>query len=100
MKMMHCPMNGLRNISEFVYGGEVKEMPNPNTCSDREWADYVFYADNQIGIVREWWMHAASSFWFIAERHTASDKILKTYTTNELFSTRVEFDTQGEEPQS
>ncbi len=79
MKIMPCPMNGPRNISEFVYGGEVKDMPNPSTCSDKAWADYVFYADNVAGIVTEWWMHAASSYWFIAERHTVTDRILKTY---------------------
>ena len=24
MKIMHCPLNGPRNISEFVWGGEVR----------------------------------------------------------------------------
>ena len=91
MKIMTCPMNGPRNISEFVYGGEVQEMPDPNNCSDREWAEYVFYSDNAIQVVREWWMHSASSYWFIAERHTASDEILKTYPSTELFKERVEF---------
>jgi len=41
--------------------------------------------------VREWWMHSASSYWFIAERHTGSDEILKTYPSTELFKERVEF---------
>ena len=72
MKIMNCPLNGPRNISEFVHGGEVRQMPDPNTCSDMEWADYVFYSDNAIGIVTEWWLHAPSGYWFIAERHTAS----------------------------
>ena len=40
MKVMNCPLNGLRNISEFIYGGELKPMPGQ--CSDREWAHYVF----------------------------------------------------------
>ena len=50
MKIMNCPLNGPRNISEFVYGGEVKAMPNILTCTDREWADYVFYSENTIRI--------------------------------------------------
>ncbi len=29
MKLMHCPLNGPRNISEFVCGGEVREEPDP-----------------------------------------------------------------------
>lgn len=27
MKIMICPLNGPRNISEFTYGGEFKPMP-------------------------------------------------------------------------
>ena len=39
MKIMPCPLNGPRNISEFTYGGEFKPMPDPATCSDAEWAE-------------------------------------------------------------
>ncbi|GAA5315471.1 MAG: sarcosine oxidase subunit delta [Candidatus Pelagadaptatus aseana] len=100
MKMLHCPLNGPRNISEFTYGGEVREMPDPNHCSDREWADYVFYHDNAIGVVREWWLHSPSGYWFIAERHTATDEILKTYDSSELFKERVEFKPPAQESAS
>ncbi|MBR7888398.1 sarcosine oxidase subunit delta [Marinomonas sp. A79] len=96
MKIMNCPLNGPRNISEFVYGGEVKTMPNHQTCSDKEWAEYVFYSDNTIRIITEWWYHAASGYWFIAERHTASDEILKTYDPSELFNQRVDFESKPE----
>lgn len=91
MKIMPCPLNGPRNISEFVYGGELKDMPDQNHCSDLEWADYVFNYDNLAGVVREWWMHAPSSYWFIAERNTITDEILKTYDPKVLFQQRVEF---------
>ncbi len=91
MKIMPCPLNGPRNISEFVHGGEVRDMPNPTTCTDREWAEYVFYSDNQAGIVTEWWLHAASGYWFIAERHTVTDEIIRTYDPSEIFNQRVEF---------
>ena len=89
MKRMHCPLNGLRNISEFVYGGQVTDMPNPDTVSDEVWANYVFYEQNHIGVMREWWLHAPSGYWFIAERHYASDDIVRTYDASELFNTRV-----------
>ncbi|WP_279028644.1 sarcosine oxidase subunit delta [Gibbsiella quercinecans] len=85
MKLMQCPLNGLRNISEFIYGGELKPMPDPLNCSDREWASYVFYSDNTAGIVTEWWMHAASSYWFLAERNTVTDEIIRTYDPAERF---------------
>jgi sarcosine oxidase subunit delta len=92
MKIMNCPLNGPRNISEFVYGGEVKTMPNALTCSDKGWAEYVFYSENTIRVVTEWWFHSPSGYWFIAERHTASDEILKTYDPSELFNKRIEFE--------
>ncbi|WP_372737608.1 sarcosine oxidase subunit delta [Neptunomonas sp.] len=97
MKIMNCPLNGPRNISEFVHGGEVRQMPDPNTCSDMEWADYVFYSDNAIGIVTEWWLHAPSGYWFIAERHTASDEIIRTFDASEIFNQRYEFPIKAEE---
>ena len=43
MKIMNCPLNGPRNISEFVYGGQVKAMPDVRDVSDTDWARYVFY---------------------------------------------------------
>ena len=100
MKIMICPLNGPRNISEFSYGGEVREMPDQNSCTDEEWADYVFNKDNQIAVVREWWMHTPSSYWFIAERHTATDEIIRTYDAKELFNQRIDFKIEQKQPQT
>ena len=91
MKIMHCPLNGPRNISEFVYGGEVTEMPDPATASDAEWADHVFLENNRRGIVREWWFHVATAYWFIAERDTATDDIIRTYPSSDIYTDRVSF---------
>lgn len=92
MKIMHCPLNGPRNISEFVWGGEVRAMPDPVTGSDREWAEFTFMENNTKGVVREWWLHAPTSYWFIAERDTETDEIIRTYPATEVFNTRVEFE--------
>lgn len=91
MKVMHCPLNGPRNISEFVCGGEVSEMPDPTTASDREWAEYIFLENNTKGVVCEWWLHAPTSYWFIAERNTETDEVVRTYPAAELFKERVVF---------
>lgn len=88
---MNCPLNGPRNISEFICFGEVSEMPNPNDMNDEQWSDYIWMSNNTAGVVREWWCHSATSFWFIAERNTITDEILKTYSANEVFSERVDF---------
>ena len=79
MKRMTCPLNGERNISEFVYWGEVTEMPDPDAAPDGDWSDFVWGAANEAGVVREWWCHTASNYWFVAERDTRTDQILRTY---------------------
>ncbi len=86
MKLMHCPLNGLRNINEFVFGGEVKPMPAMD-CSDEQWADYIFYHNNSEKVVQEWWLHSASGYWFIAERHRVTDDVVRTFDPSEWFGT-------------
>ena len=91
MKTMPCPLNGPRNITEFVCAGEVRVMPEPAAASDAEWADYVFMEANAAGIVREWWCHVPTSYWFIAERNTVTDEILRTYPASDVFTSRRDF---------
>jgi len=79
MKLMTCPINGRRAISEFAYGGELREMPDPTAASDQAWAEYVFNRSGVPGVKKEWWCHTPSGVWFIAERDTATDTILRTY---------------------
>ena len=91
MKIMPCPLNGPRNIQEFVCAGPVEPHPDPNRCSDEEWAAYVWLEENVAGLVREWWCHVATSYWFIAERNTVTDEILATYPAGQVFTERVDF---------
>ena len=91
MKIMPCPLNGPRNIQEFICAGPVEPHPDPNSCSDREWTEYVWMEENLAGVVREWWCHVATSYWFIAERDTVKDEILATYPADRIFSERVDF---------
>jgi sarcosine oxidase subunit delta len=79
MKLMTCPINGPRAISEFVCAGEVRDMPDPATSSDALWADYVFNRNAVPAVKQEWWCHTPSGVWFIAERDTSSDTIQRTY---------------------
>ena len=78
MKLMTCPVNGTRPISEFICGGEIKLEP-ALTVSDPIWADYLFHRNGAPGIKKEWWCHTPSNTWFIAERDTAKDHVLRTY---------------------
>jgi sarcosine oxidase, subunit delta len=86
MKLLRCPVNGLRPIQEFHYGGEVRSAPDPNACSNAEWTDYVFNRSGEHGIAFEWWYHVPSSTWFVAERDTLKDEFVRTYTYEEFRS--------------
>ncbi len=85
MKIMPCPLNGPRNIQEFTCGGEVVAPPDPDRADAAAWADYLFLHHNAAGIVREWWYHVPTSFWFIADRNTVTDEIVRTFLPRELF---------------
>lgn len=78
MKIMTCPVNGARPISEFIYGGEVRSMPDPQAVDDATWAEYLFNRRGVPEIRREWWCHTPSNTWFIAQRNTLTDEVLRT----------------------
>ncbi len=86
MKLMNCPLNGPRNIEEFVCLGDVKAIPDPANCSDDAWTGYLFLEDNTAGEVDEWWLHVPSTTWFIARRNTLTDAILWTRTVAAYFA--------------
>ena len=85
MKLINCPLNGPRNAQEFICGGELVLPPENDNASVHEWADYIFLENNTAGVVREWWCHVASGYWFIAERDTVTDRMLRSYPASELF---------------
>lgn len=84
MKLLNCPVNGLRPVQEFLYGGPYRPMPDPHVASDFEWSDYVFNRAGEPDIKNEWWYHIASGTWFLAERDTLRDEILRTYLFEDL----------------
>lgn len=91
MKILTCPLNGPRNMSEFTYGGEYHPTPDHADASAREWAEHVFFHHNTAGVVTEWWYHNASSYWFLAERNTLTDEVLGTFDCDELYNQRIDF---------
>lgn len=86
MKIMTCPVNGPRNISEFVWAGEVKTEPDPAQCSDAAWTEHLFLEANVAGVVTEWWLHAPTNTWFIARRNTVTDEVLETMTVESFLA--------------
>ena len=41
MKILTCPLNGPRPVSEFFYWAKSADA-RPAACDDATWADYVF----------------------------------------------------------
>jgi sarcosine oxidase subunit delta len=81
MILLECPNCGRRNVQEFRYGGEYNPRPKaPMDAPDTKWVDYIFMRGNKSGIQKEWWFHRAGcGYWFLAERHTKSNRVIKTF---------------------
>ncbi len=79
MKLMTCPINGPRPIAEFICAGEVRPLPDPQAVDDATWADYVFNRNGAAAIRQEWWCHTPSNTWFLCDRNTQTDEVLRTY---------------------
>ena len=67
---------------------ELPTPTGPTTCS---------LQDNAAGVVREWWLHVPTAFWFIAERDTLTDEILRTYPARELFTSGATSRSRGDD---
>jgi sarcosine oxidase, subunit delta len=81
MILLECPNCGLRNAQEFRFGGEYNPRPKaPMETSDVDWTDYIYMANNKVGVQKEWWYHRAGcGRWFLAERHTKTNEVMRTF---------------------
>ncbi|GAB4181065.1 MAG: sarcosine oxidase subunit delta [Thalassobaculales bacterium] len=84
MLLITCPWCGPRDEAEFRWGGEAHVARPPLSCSDGEWADYLFNRDNPKGPARERWCHSfGCGQWFNLLRDTADHRILAVYRFDE-----------------
>ena len=81
MLRIECPWCGVRDDSEFTFGGEAHlTAPAYSNASDRAWADYLFMRTNPMGLHHERWRHTfGCRQWFHVARHTVSHDILAVY---------------------
>ena len=82
MKLFDCPVIGRRPISEFDYGGEVRRPPLE--AGEAEWVDYVFNRSGAPGVLREWWHHRPTGRWYVMERDTLTDEVLRFIDPREV----------------
>ena len=80
--MLHipCPYCGVRDETEFTYGGPSHVSRPMLACSDGEWTRYLFNRKNTMGPYRERWVHSfGCGSWFNMQRDTVTHEILKAY---------------------
>ena len=74
MQLFPCPFCGLRDEREFHFAGEAGKL-RPDTMrdvSDADWAAYLYDQRNEMGPVREVWMHLTCSELFLMERDSVT----------------------------
>lgn len=78
MLRIECPYCGIRDQTEFRFGGEtsVHRPARPEQADDGEWADYLFYRDNLKGLHAERWLHSYGCHrWFTVLRDTVTHEM-------------------------
>jgi sarcosine oxidase subunit delta len=85
MLLIRCPYCEMeRPEVEFRNGGQAHLVRSPQTATDEEWTDFLFFRDNTKGVQAERWRHAAGcGRFFNALRDTVSDKFVATYKAGE-----------------
>ncbi|OUS39227.1 sarcosine oxidase subunit delta ['Osedax' symbiont bacterium Rs2_46_30_T18] len=80
----HCEEH--REEEEFHAAGEahIPRPLDPESCSDKEWGEYMFFRTNPRGIHHELWVHAVGCRkFFNMTRNTQSYEILEVYKIGE-----------------
>jgi methylglutamate dehydrogenase subunit B len=73
--LLTCPNCGVREVTDFGFGGEVTIRP-AGRPDRRELNTYNYFRRNVAGVQREWWFHRAGCrAWFVAERDTRTNEV-------------------------
>jgi sarcosine oxidase subunit delta len=73
--LLTCPNCGVREVTDFGYGGEIASRPKGRP-SFRELNAYNYFRRNVAGVQREWWFHRSGCrAWFVAERDTRTNEV-------------------------
>lgn len=78
MLQIRCPHCGLRDETEFVFGGECQppRPTRPDELSDADWAAFLFERNNVKAVQVERWQHRfGCRQWFQVRRDTANHQI-------------------------
>lgn len=87
MLQITCPWCGVRQESEFSYGGEahIVRPLDTDALNDAQWGDYLFMRKNSRGLHKEQWVHTyGCRRWFNVERNTLTYQIKTVYKVGEI----------------
>jgi len=94
MFLIHCPYcEEHREEEEFHAAGQahIPRPLDPDSVSDEEWANYLYFRKNPRGEHRELWVHAAGcGKYFNVLRNTQTYEIYKTYKTGTFVESVLE----------
>ena len=76
MLRIPCPCCGLRDETEFTYGGAADPVRPVDPDDAAAFADYVYFRANPPGWHREYWHHTQGCRrWITVVRHTVTHEI-------------------------
>lgn len=77
MLRLYCPVCGLRDETEFTYGGDASvERPPMEETRSEAWCDFVFLRRNPRGPHVEYWHHTLGCRqWLVVERDTSTHEV-------------------------
>ncbi|WP_417433260.1 sarcosine oxidase subunit delta [Kiloniella sp.] len=77
--IIHHPLLGPRDASEFVYKGDASLIDRPDWQADNSadlFHDYLYLRDNPVGEHRELWYHEQGDrSWLVVTRNTLTHDI-------------------------
>ena len=77
MLRIPCPYCGLRDFTEFVYGGDASNrLPDLADDDVDRWVEHVLLRDNPVGLHAEHWQHQSGCRqWLRVVRNTVTHVI-------------------------
>ncbi len=77
MLRIPCPYCGLRDHSEFEYGGDASVVYPALDAATEDWFQAVYPRDDVAGPTLEYWRHARGcGLWIVVARDTTTHEIL------------------------
>ncbi len=76
MLRIPCQTCGPRSVEEFRWGGAMPNVPDWITDPADRNVDYVWFLDNDAGMITERWFHEAGCRrWSTVQRDTTTDQV-------------------------